>query len=146
MLPKWHIFFGAIFTLLIWYFAPGLNWIYLTLIFLSSVLIDLDHYISAGMKTKKWDLGSAFSYHKKLGIIAEKERAKGIRKKRDFHFFHTIEFHILTALIGIFWMPFFYVFVGMTFHSLLDLFDLVSNDYLYRREYFFFNWLRKKMS
>lgn len=145
MLPRWHILFGAIFTLLIWYFAPGLNWIYLALVFLSSVLIDLDHYISAAIKTKKWDLESALIYHKNLGIKEEKERARGIRKKADFHLFHTIEFHILIALIGIFWAPFFYIFIGLAYHSLLDLFYLIGKDYLYRREYFFFNWLGKKI-
>ena len=45
MLPRWHIIFGAIFTAIIWIFSPETKIIYLSLVFLSSVLIDFDHYL-----------------------------------------------------------------------------------------------------
>lgn len=144
MLPRWHILFGAIFTFIIWYFSPGIRFEYLALIFFSSVLIDFDHYVNAAMKTKRIYFGSVFDYHKNMGIQQEKERLSGIRKRGDFHLFHTIEFHVLIAILGTLWNPFFYVFLGMTFHSLLDLFYLLHSDYFYRREYFLFNWLMKK--
>jgi len=144
MLPRYHILLGALLTFFIWYFAPGLSWKYLSLIFAASVLIDFDHYVNAAMKTKKLSLGSAFNYHKSLGVLQAVEKSRGIRKKGDFHLFHTIEFHVVIALLGIFSMSFFYIFVGMAYHSLLDLFYLINKDYLYRREYFFFNWLAKK--
>src|SRR3989338_5268779 len=144
MLPRYHILLGALLTFFIWYFAPGLSWKYLSLIFAASVLIDFDHYVNAAMKTKKLSLGSAFNYHKSLGVLQAVEKSRGIRKNGDFHLFHTIEFHVVIALLGIFSMSFFYIFVGMAYHSLLDLFYLINKDYLYRREYFFFNWLAKK--
>lgn len=144
MLPRWHILWGAVFTLIIWYFAPGINPGYLALIFLSSILIDFDHYVNASVKNKSLHLWSAFEYYKKMAIQQKKERSRGIRKRGDFHLFHTIEFHLLIGAIGLYSTPFFYIFIGMVFHSLLDLFYLINKDYLYRREYFLFNWLAKK--
>ena len=144
MLPRWHIFWGAIFTLLIWILAPNISLIFLALIFFSSFLIDFDHYIMSVLKTKRISLLHAFDYHKKEEIKLIKEKKKGIRKKGDFHLFHTLEFHALIGILGIFWTPFFYIFVGMVFHSLLDLADLLHKDRFYRREFFLINWLIKK--
>ena len=142
MIPRWHILFGAIFTLLIWFFAPNLNWIYLILLFLSSFLIDFDHYVNVVIKTKKLSLFHSFRYHDELQKIELQENKKGLRRKGDFHLFHTVEFHIFVGLLGIFWIGFFYIFIGMVFHSLLDLFWLLQKDRFYRREYFLFNWIK----
>ena len=59
--------------------------------------------------------------------------------------FHTVEFHLLVGLLGLVWIGFFYIFIGMIFHSLLDVVDLTKRDTFYRREFFFFNWLGKKV-
>ncbi len=144
MLPKWHILIGFIFTFIIWIFAPGLHWIYLALIFLSSFLIDFDHYMCAVGDTGSFNLFKAGKYYKIIEIKEKEERSKGIRRRGNFHLFHTVEFHVLIGLLGILWLPLFYVFIGMVFHSLIDLFDLLKSDRLYRREYFFFNWLKDK--
>jgi len=145
MLPRWHIFWGAVFTGIIWLASPGISKAYLALIFLASFLIDFDHYVNAGMKGESWKLKDALDYHRKLGKKMDLEHARGARKKYDFHLFHTLEFHILMALLGILWTGFFYIFIGMVFHSLLDLIYGANRGVLYRREYFFFNWMRKKL-
>ena len=145
MLPRYHILLGALLTFFIWYFAPGLSWKYLSLIFAASVLIDFDHYVCAVHKVKSVKLNKAFEYHKEDQKIAEREYKKGIRKRGDFHLFHTIEFHLFVGVLGLFWSIFFYVFIGMVFHSLLDVYDMAKEDKLYRREFFFFNWLRDKI-
>ena len=72
MLPRWHVLFGALFTLLIWLIAPTTNKIYLLLIFLSSFLINVDHYMNAAIKGKNPTLSHAFRYHKRL-----EEKQKG---------------------------------------------------------------------
>ncbi len=144
MLPRWHILWGAVFTGIIWITVPSINIFYLALVFFASFLIDIDHYLCSLIKTKRWSLKDSFEYHRSLGKIGDKEREKGIRRKGDFHFLHTIETHIITALIGFFWTPAIYIFLGMMFHSLLDAFYLVHHDFLYRREYLLFNWIRKK--
>lgn len=145
MLPRWHILLGAILTVIIWLIIPGINMLYLALIFLASFLIDFDHYLCAVMKTGRIELRDAFQYHNELRKQYDIEHKKGIRKRGDFHLFHTLEFHALIAILGIFWTPFFYVFIGMVFHSLMDLVYIINKGVLYRREFFFFNWLRKKI-
>lgn len=143
MLPRWHIILGAAFTLFIWYIAPTTHPLYLLLLFLASFLIDFDHYVCAARKNGSYSLFKAFEYHKESERKHRIEHAKGIRKKGDFHLFHTVEFHALIMIIGLFWTPFLYIFIGMVFHSLLDLISILRNGVFYRREYFLFNWIRE---
>ena len=78
MLPRWHVVLGAIFTSVIWIFAPQVGIFYLLLIFAASFLIDFDHYACFVMKTKKLSLKKSFSYHNKL-----KKKKKGRNKEGD---------------------------------------------------------------
>jgi len=144
MLPRYHILLGALFTLVIWIFAPELSFIYLTLIFLSTVLIDIDHYAVAVAKTNKWSLNCAFEYHDEQLKIQQEDKRHGFKNRGDFHLFHTIEFHILIGILGAFWLPFLFIFIGMMFHSLLDVFWTLHEGVFYTREYFLFNWFRKQ--
>lgn len=141
MLPRWHIIYGILFTTIIWYFVPSIGYLNLALVLLSSILIDFDHYVNAALKTKKLRLKHSLKHYDELREKELKEKNKGIRVRGPFHLFHTVEFLAFIAILGIFFVPFFYIFVGMTFHSLLDLIELLSKDRLYRREYFLFNWL-----
>ena len=145
MLPRYHVLYGAIFTLLFWIMVPEIPLLYLTILFLSSFLIDFDHYVVASYRNNHAGLGKAFEYHKKDEMKAEREYKRGIKRRGDFHLFHTIEFHLLIGLIGMFYALFFYIFIGMVFHSLLDVFDMLKSRRIYRREFFFFNWLRRKV-
>lgn len=140
MLPRWHVLSGAIFTAIIWLLIPNLAWLYLTLIFMASFLIDFDHYANAVMKTKNLGMRSAFDYHKDLTKQEREDIKKGIKRRSDFQLFHTVEFHALVGLLGFLWIGFFYIFIGMMFHSMLDLFSLLYMGMYHRREYFFFNW------
>lgn len=145
MLPRWHIFLGAIFTISLYFLFPQTNLLNLLLIFLASFLIDFDHYVASVIKTRRLSLTHSFDYHRKALKQEIAEKKKGIRKRGDFHFFHTVEFHLLLGVIGIFFSPIFYIFIGMVFHSLLDLLSLAYTDRIYRREYFLFNWLYNKI-
>ena len=146
MLPRWHFFFGLLLTIGLYAYNPDISILHLSLIFLASWLIDIDHYCCAVHRTGSWRLRDAYSYHDTLGKQIARNHQKGIRKKYDFHLFHTLEFHALIALISIWWTPAFYIFIGMAFHSLLDLFTLINKDAVYLREYFFFTWLWKRMN
>jgi hypothetical protein len=77
--------------------------------------------------------------------IERAEKEKGVRKKGDFHPFHTIEFHALVGLLSLLWVGFFYIFLGMMFHSLLDVIYLVYAGRTYRREFFFVRWIYRKL-
>ena len=144
MLPRWHIFWGAIFTLIIWYFAQDLKPIYLLLIFLSTFLIDLDHYLVAVKENNTLSLKRSLIYFKENNKKEISDHKKGKRNRGHFFLFHTIEFHIFIAILGLFWIGFFYIFIAMVFHSLLDLFWLLYHDMFYVREFFLFNWLRRR--
>ncbi|MFH1290217.1 MAG: hypothetical protein ABIH92_02295 [Nanoarchaeota archaeon] len=144
MLPKGHILLGAIFIAIVWIFIPQMPIFYLALIFLASFLIDFDHYANAVFKTKNISLKNALDYHKKARENEIMEIKQGVRKKSDFHLFHTVEFHAMIGLLSFLWVGFFYIFMGMIFHSLLDVFSLLSTGIFYRREFFFFNWARGK--
>ncbi len=141
MFPRWHILLGALFSLLIWLLAPGLPALYVALIFLSSVFIDADHYFNAVMKTKELSLAKALRYHNALLKQEIREKKRGIIRKGEFHIFHTLEFHFLIGLLGFLWIGFFYIFLGMTLHSLLDVISLLKTERFYRREFFLINWV-----
>ena len=145
MLPRWHILYGFLFTLLLAFVAPGVHWGYLSLVFLASIFIDFDHYLACVHKTGKIGLFQAFEYHRQQGAVMRAYEKKGLKPKSDFHLFHTIEFHAFIGLLGVLWVGFFYLFIGMIFHSLLDVLDGVLKNTLHRREYFFFSWLAKRM-
>ena len=116
MLPTyWHLIFGTAFATILHFLVPDLKPLYFVLVFLSIILIDIDHF-----------------FHLK-------------HKKRYMHFFHTIESHIIIGLLGFLWTGFFYIFIGMIFHSFLDLIWMLKKDRFYEREYFFFNLLRNKL-
>jgi len=136
MLPRWHILLGFLFSLLVYIIFPQISLINLSLVFLSSFLIDFDHYLVAVIKTKNISLFNAFAYFKKLDKEEQLRRKKGIKQRGPLMIFHTIEFHILILLAAIFITPLFYaILTGMIFHSLLDIIDLRSREYLYHREF-----------
>jgi len=144
MLPKWHVVYGTIFTFVFAVIFPKVEIIYLGLIFLSSVLIDFDHYVVGARKIKSWNIGEVLRYHEVTLNKYDEERARGIRRKFDFHIFHAVEFHIIIFLLGFLWVGFFYIFIGMIFHSILDIIEMKVKDVLYQREFFFVKWLRDR--
>ena len=145
MRPWWHVLIGMVFTLVVWLVAPDVGFLNLGLIFLASFLIDFDHYIAFFLKTKEQGFRNWVKYHQKLEKIEIREIRRGIRKKSDFHLFHTLEFHAVIGLLGYFWIGFFYLFIGMVFHSFVDLVYLIVTGRLHRREYFLTNWIRKRI-
>ena len=144
MLPRWHILYGLLFTLLLAFVARGVHPFYLALVFLASVFIDFDHYLAFVHKTGRAGLFHSFKYHRKQDEMMRAQERRGLKPKSDFYFFHTLEFHTFVGLLGIAWIGFFYLFIGMVFHSLLDVIDGVRRNTLHRREYFFFKWLARR--
>jgi len=142
MLPRWHVLFGGIFTIIIWIISPNIGLINLLLLFFSSFLIDFDHYLVFIKKHKRLSLKCATNYYNELGHKEHREHIKGIRNKGHFFIFHTLEFQVLIALLGLIWIEFFYIFLGMVFHSLLDIGWMLHKDRLYRREFFLYNWIK----
>lgn len=145
MIPRYHIIFGFISTLLFWIIFPSTKLIFLALFFISSILIDFDHYIDAVIKNKSLSLKKAFVYYEIDRKIWLREYKRGIRKKGGFHLFHTIEFIAFTGILSFVWVGFLYIFLGMVFHSILDIIFGLYEGSLYRREFILGNWLSAKL-
>lgn len=144
MYPRYHILFGAIFAFLVFMIFPDINIIYIVLIFLASIFIDLDHYLAFVMRERNWNLFDSFKFYDELEKRAERERKRGIYKKCVFHFFHTIEFHLVVLILACFWNLFLYIFIGIVFHSILDIIYMSrKKGALSGREFLFICWLKE---
>jgi|SRR3989344_1429688 len=143
MLPRWHIFLGIIFCIIFKFISPNTGYVSIFLIWFASVFIDFDHYLSAGFKHNKWNPLDALNHgHAMRNKAMEQKVETGMCEKGDFHIFHTIESHIIIGIIALFYLPFYFLFIGMIFHSLLDLIWMVKHDVLNSREFFMINKLR----
>jgi hypothetical protein len=123
MLPHTHATYGAIFALIIYLLFP-ITLSQAALIFLASFLIDFDHYTWYVLKKKDFSLKNAYYFLKELE-----------HKKRSLMLFHTIEFHLLVFLLAYIWIGFWFILLGMIFHSILDIIHLVYEKKLSQREF-----------
>lgn len=138
MFPKHHIILGAIFAILILIVFPSTPIYGAILIFFSSFLIDFDHYIAYVFLKKDFSLkNSVYFYTVTQSRIAKEERKRGIKRPGPFQIFHTLEFHLFVLILGLLvWKPFIYIFIGMAFHTFLDIIYMAKLGYLYRRDFF----------
>ena len=128
MLPKWHILFGLIFSSLIYFFGIA-TITQTTIVFLASILIDLDHYfrfviIKGDFSPKnfwKWSMEK----RKKWLSMSIVERRK---KKYPLYIFHSIEFLLLTFILTIFYFPLIYLLIGFLFHLIFDYVDMIKKS------------------
>jgi len=125
MLVKYHILLGILFSFSLVYFfniSPSAA----VVIFLSSVLIDIDHYILYICKTRDFSLKNAYNYSvksKKIWLgLSPKKREK---YKTSFMFLHGIEFLALLVALSFLSKFFFYIFLGVFFHLLADWLELL---------------------
>lgn len=128
MLPKAHIFFGAIFSIIL--YLVGLNFYQSFLVFLATFLIDFDHYAWYVLKKKNLSLKKAYNFLKAM------DKAKPMMM-----IFHTFEFLLLILILAFFYDFFLFILIGMLFHSLLDVIDLKYNKELHLREFILLRYL-----
>ena len=123
MLPKWHLFLGFIFSLILFIIFPKIGIIGFVIIFFSSFLIDADHYIYYVFKKRDLSLKNAYSWF----IQKRKKYLALSRKKRnevylEIHFLHGIEPLLILFVLGIYVSEyFFYILIGFAFHLFLDI-------------------------
>ena len=123
MLPKTHVLLGALFSGLLLLILK-INIISTAIIFFSSFLIDVDHYILYVINKKDWSLSSSYNLYKNV------QR----NHKPMMHILHTIEFLIILFIAGFYIPSLMLMFLGFIFHSNLDIIDLLSKDQLSQRE------------
>lgn len=117
-----HIGLGLIFAGIIYYFFPEVGLIGGFIIFLSSVLIDLDHQFYIMYKKKTLNM---IKVHKYLVERRKRFLQMPMKKRKDYfsgmYILHGFEILGLLALLSILSKYFFFVFLGFAFHLILDL-------------------------
>ena len=131
MLPHWHIILGAIFSIIVFSIFPSIGLTGAVLIFLSSVLIDVDHYLYYAVKNNNWSLFDSYKWYK----------ARPKHHKPMFHLLHTIEFIFLLSLFILIFKPFFFILIGILVHSYLDISDMIYFKALDNREFSFSRYI-----
>ena len=122
MLPKIHIILGLIFSAILFFFFPNLGWLGFSITFLSSVLIDIDHYIYYIFRKGNFNFFKAYNYFFET-MQKGKNMPKKERKKYFYGFFimHGIEFIIFLLLLSNLSHYFAYIAIGAGFHLVLDI-------------------------
>lgn len=133
MLPKWHILLGLFFSVILFLFFK-VSLFYCIIVFLASVLIDFDHYLLYAKRKKDGDLKKCYEWNLMLPS----------KHKKIVHIFHTMEFLIFILLLSLFHQIFLFVFIGLLFHSILDIIELIINSALYIREFSLIRYLLTK--
>ena len=119
MLPKYHALLGFVFTYIFYWFT-SITIFQASLIFLASVLIDFDHYI--------WYVQRKKDYSLKKSYIWLKKNLHFKKPKPVMMIFHTIECIILIGILSFYFNIFLFILIGMLFHSILDVIDLINRN------------------
>lgn len=131
MMPSSHIVLGFVFAILVWFMFPSTGILGVLIIFISSFLIDFDHYL--GYVIRKKDFSPIRAYVWNLSIT--KKAFSMPRKEKDkFYtfvcFFHGVEILVILLILGNFVSKyFFFVFIGFSFHLALDAIHSYVYDY-----------------
>ncbi len=123
MNPQIHFILGIFFVVILYFlFSPVISVFGLTIIFLSSVLIDADHYIYYIFRKKDLNIFKAYKWHKK-NTCRFCSLPKETQKKLyiGFYFLHGIETLILLFFLGVYLSPvFILILIGFLFHLFVD--------------------------
>jgi len=122
MFPKFHVLLGLIFSIIVFLIFPFIGLLGLTIIFLSSFLIDFDHYLYYFFNKKSLNLKKSYLWFKEKGEKFSKLPKKEMKNySLIVSYFHGLEWVILFFILGHFFQNFFYfVGIGMLFHLVLD--------------------------
>jgi hypothetical protein len=123
MYPQKHFIFGLIFAIILFFIFPEIGIFNVSLIFLSSFLIDFDHYLEYAYRKKDFSLKRAYQWH----VMMDK-KFKSLPKNKQkriftgFCIFHGAEILIIVLFLGfLIGEYFFFILIGMSFHLLLDI-------------------------
>lgn len=126
MRPLIHIISGAIFILIIYFLFPNLSILNLSIVFLASFLIDIDHYIYFVYKKKDFSLKNAYYW---FSNCEKKWRKLSYSEKLKYKIipilFHGIEFLAILILLSYFNKIFYFVLFGSIFHIFIDYVEII---------------------
>lgn len=126
MLPHKHFIYGAIFSLSLYFLFPELGLFAIAIIFLSSFLIDVDHYLFYIVAKKDLSLKNAHKWFVKQHFKFLKFSKKEKKDIRPFPcIFHGIEAIIILSILSFASPIFIYILIGFIFHEFLDLINMI---------------------
>lgn len=114
---------------------------YVSIIFLSSFLFDVDHYIEYIIRKKDFSLIKAYKEAQELNKI--QKSLKRIFINDVLHIFHAIEFIIIIGILSFFSKPFLMILIGLLFHNLLDIIEMAYYKTFKSRSPSIILWLKK---
>jgi hypothetical protein len=126
MIPKTHIILGFLATIIIYLVTP-ISQLEALIIFLSSFLIDVDHYLIYAITKKDTSLKNAKAYFhrrkKKWFSLTTKEQAT---YKRYIYFLHGIEAWIIIYILSLYHPLAIFILYGFTIHMILDYIEFIQ--------------------
>ena len=130
MLPIVHIAFGILLSIILY---PIFGF-YIIIIFLSSFLIDVDHFLWYGFKYKNWNLKDSYKFY-----------IENTKYKDVLHIFHTIEFLILVILLTLYFRFFLFILIGIGLHYILDAIYTITHKKYGKRAVSLIMWLKRNL-
>ena len=146
MYPRYHILIGFLVSASVYLIFPGVGLAGFLIIFLSSFLIDVDHYVYYLFSKKDWSLKNALLTCKK---IDKKSRLVPKKDRKNFYsglyFLHGSEAIIILVVLSFFSNIFLFVLIGFLIHQVLDMIELITlNESPDKLISFFYSVYRKK--
>jgi len=148
MLPKFHILYGLLLSLAVLFLFPQIGFVGFLIIWVSSVLIDIDHYLYFVWLKKDFNPKNAFKWfmdnNKRYNLLPKSER-----KKYYFGNYFLHGFEAIFILVLLFYLTknmfILYILLGFLFHQIIDFIDLYKkNIKSYKLLSFFYSVYKNK--
>ena len=128
MLPNIHLTLGAIYSYVLFLLFPEIGVLGFLIIFFSSFLIDIDHYIYYVFKKKNLHPIRAIKwFFKNRDILSSYSKQERREFYTGLYFLHGIEILLVLILLVFVSEYFLYVLIGFGFHIFLDLIETLSS-------------------
>lgn len=130
MYPHQHFIFGTLFAGFLLLLFPQIRLLGFSLIIISSIFIDVDHYIYYVYKKRDFNLKKAFNWY-----VENEKKARNLPKeeKRKYYFgimfLHGFEFLLIPLILSFYFQSFLFVLTGLIFHQFLDVLYMSKNGY-----------------
>lgn len=95
-------------------------------VFLSMILIDVDHYLDYVAVCKRTDLRGMFKFHEFL---------RNSKSVYAFSLLHTVEVFLLLLILGLWSWYFWLILSGFLIHFIFDLYNLYEKDVVCSRAF-----------
>jgi|SRR3989344_1089013 len=137
MLPTTHIISGLIFSVVLFLFFPQIGFLGLLIIFLSSFLIDVDHYFYYVYKKRDLSLKKSIKWYylniEKFKKMSQKQKDNIFMGICLFHGIETIIILFLLYIISPIFNFLIFIILGFIFHQILDAIELKTKGVGYSK-------------